>query len=260
MELTVSNLYIPGGVLLYNILIGIACIFWFIAYVLIIYRGIKDKACGMPMLVLCLNIVWEFILGFMGEPFVPAGSVLELSRHPLSMRIVDVIWFLFDCGVFYILVKYGKEEYEKFHPGAPKGIFVPMILFYLLISFLFIAVCVYEWHDYNGIYSAYVDNVLISALYIRMLWRRGNADGQSMWIGLFKFLGTFFTFLMGGFVIRGEYSITKRIFFELEFMPLIKLCFVLICTFEIAYMVFLYRTMKYKLHLNPWTRKPLVSV
>ena len=257
MEMMVGNLLIPDDVFLYNLLIILAGLFWSISYVLIIYRGIKDKTCGMPMLVLCLNFVWEFILGFMGDPFVSVGSALEMSRHPLSMRIVDVTWFLLDFGILYLLFKYGKKEFEKFHPGAPKWAFVSTVFLFLLLSFLFIAACVYEWGDYNGIYAAYVDEVIISILFIRMLWQRGNADGQSMWIGLFKFVGTLCTILFGGAVVRREWGVGRRVFCEMEFMPLMKLCLILIIVFNVAYLVFLYRTMKYKQHLNPWTRKPL---
>lgn len=259
VEMTVGNICIPEGVFKYNLLIGLAGLFWAISYALIIYRGVKDKTYGMPMLVLCTNIVWEFMLGIMGAPIVSVGSALEMSRQPLVMRIVDVVWFLFDCGILFLLFKYGREEFEKFHPSAPKWVFVPVILAFLVLSAIVYAVCVYEWGDYNGIYGAYVGNVLISVFFIRMLWQRGNADGQSMWIGFAKFMGTFCTFLFGGMVLRGEWGVTKSILFELEFWPLVKLCVILIVLFDIVYLAFLYHTMRYKLHLNPWTRKPLTS-
>ena len=257
--MTIGNVSIPEDVYLLNVLLGLAGLFWTIAYVLIIYRGFKDKTYGMPMLVLCLNIVWEFMYGFMGDPIVPVGSALEISRQPLLLRLDDVLCFLFDCCILYLLFKYGRKEFEKFHPYAPKGAFVPTVLLFLLLSFLFITVSVYEWNDHNGIYIAYVDEVIMATLFIRMLWRRGNADGQSMWIGLFKFVGTIFTILAGGLVVRREWGVTRRVFCEMEFLPLMKLCIILILVLDIAYLVFLYRTMKYKQHLNPWTRKPLAS-
>lgn len=259
LEMTVGNISVPDGVFSYNLLYGLAGLLWTISYVLIIYRGVKDKTYGMPMLVLCSNLVWEFMQSFMGTPIVSVGSAFEMTRQPIFMRVVNAIWFLFDCGILYLLFKYGKGEFQKFHPGAPKWAFVPVAFLFMLLSFLFYAACVYEWGDYNGIFGAYVDNVFISLFYIRMLWRRGNADGQSMWIGLTKFLGTFCTFIFGIAVLRGEWGLTKRVACEMDFFPVMKLCVILIIVFDIVYLVSLYRTMKYKLHLNPWTRKPLTS-
>lgn len=255
--MTVGNLYIPDGMSSITLFFCLAGLFWTICYVLIIYRGFKDKTYGMPLLVLCSNLVWEFMLGFMGDPIVDVGSAFEMSRHPLYLRIIDVVWFLFDCGILYLAFKYGKKEFVKYYPYAPKWAFVPVIFTYMFLSFLFYAVCVYEWGDYNGIYGAYLDNVLISAFFIRMLWKRDNAAGQSMWIGLTKFLGTFFTFIAGGAVLHNELGISKREVFQMELFPLLKLCLILIIVFDIVYLVFLYRMMKYKLHLNPWTRKPI---
>lgn len=256
-ELTVGNLFIPSGDLQYDLLIALDGFFWALAYVLIIHRSVKDKTCGMPAAVLCLSFTWEFVFGFLGAPLVEAGSFFDLSRQPLAMRIHNVVWFVLDCGILYTLLRYGRDEYEKFHPGAPKKAFVPLVLTGLAVCFIGMVVSVYEWGDHNGIYAAYIDNVLISLLFIRMLYRRGNADGQSMWIGLSKCLGTIATFLLGGAVVRREFGVGKRIFFDMEFLPLMKLCILLILILDIAYLIILYRTMKHKLHLNPWTRKPL---
>ena len=38
---------------------------WTIVYLTIIYRGFKDKTCGMPFFALALNIAWEFIFSFL---------------------------------------------------------------------------------------------------------------------------------------------------------------------------------------------------
>ena len=43
------------------ILVGISGICWTIVYIELIRNGFKDKACGMPIFALGLNIVWEFL-------------------------------------------------------------------------------------------------------------------------------------------------------------------------------------------------------
>ena len=48
------------------ILVGISGICWTIVYIELIRHGIKDKACGMPLFALGLNIVWEFLYSIDG--------------------------------------------------------------------------------------------------------------------------------------------------------------------------------------------------
>ena len=49
----------------------------------------------------------------------------------------------------------------------------------------------YEFENYRGeIYSAFAQNLMMWVLLIAMLVRRNNMDGQSMYIAIFKWLGT----------------------------------------------------------------------
>jgi hypothetical protein len=43
---------------------------------------------------------------------------------------------------------------------------------------------------WGAIYSAFAQNLIMSILFIAMLVRRDNVEGQSMYIALFKWLGT----------------------------------------------------------------------
>ena len=69
-KVTIAGLVVPDEPI-YTVLTIVSGIFWTIAYINIIYRGFKDKACGMPLMVLGLNWSWEFIFAFMGDPFFP---------------------------------------------------------------------------------------------------------------------------------------------------------------------------------------------
>jgi hypothetical protein len=44
--------------------------------------------------------------------------------------------------------------------------------------------------DDGSVYTAFVDNLIMSALFLGMLLRRGDRRGQSMWIAWGKLLGT----------------------------------------------------------------------
>lgn len=256
-EMSIASLAIPADDPLYSILTVISGLFWTIAYIWIIYRGFKDKTCGMPLLVLGLNWAWEFIFAFMGTPLFEESSVLCLSHQTPIQRMWDVSWFCFDCVILFLKFKYGKDEYEKSLPGAPSWMRIPFMLLVIAISTACVMFSVHEWNDYQGAYAAYIQNIFISSLFIQMLFRKGCADGQSMGIAIFKCLGTVAPSLMGALVMIREYGCDWAIFVDFTFMPLMKFLIECCLLFDIIYIVTLYRVMKYHDHVSPWTRRPL---
>ncbi len=256
-EMSIAALAVPAGVPLYDILTVISGLFWTIAYILIIYYGFKHKTSGMPLLVLGLNWSWEFIFAFLGSPIVPEGSMLDLTAQTGVQRIVNAIWFLFDCVILYLKFKYGRDEFKASMPNAPDKLFYPELIFILFCSFCAVMFSVNEWGDHNGVYAAYLQNIFISSLFIPMLYRKGSGAGQSMWIAITKCLGTIAPGLMGALVMIREYGCNWSIFVDFEFMPLMKFLIEACLVFDIVYIVCLYRMLKYHDHVNPWTRKPL---
>ena len=70
------------------------------------------------------------------------------------------------------------------------GIVVGSIYALVATGFVIIYLMHYEFEDYWGaIYSAFAQNLVMSILFIAMLVRRDNVEGQSMYIALFKWLG-----------------------------------------------------------------------
>lgn len=256
-EMSIAVLAIPGDDLLYGALTAISGLFWTIAYIWIIYRGFKDKTCGMPMLVLGLNWAWEFIFAFLGAPIVPEGSMLDLSAQTTIQRVWNVSWFMFDCVILFLKFKYGKDEFHKSLPGAPDWMFLPYMIIVIAISVGCVMFSVNEWGDHQGAYAAYIQNIFISSLFIQMMYRKGCADGQSMGIAIFKCLGTVAPSLMGALVMVREYGCTFKIFVDFQFMPLMKFLIECCLLFDLIYIVSLYRMMKYHDHVSPWTRKPI---
>ena len=72
------------------LLVGISGICWTIVYIELIRNGIKDKACGMPIFALGLNIVWELLYSvdgfFISKEFI------------MIQNVADFVWAL--CDVF----------------------------------------------------------------------------------------------------------------------------------------------------------------
>ncbi len=116
-------LAIPSGVVMWDVLTIISGLFWTLVYIILIYKGFKDKTCGMPLFVLGLNWAWEFQMGFLGEPFMSTdGTLFGISAaHGTWQRVWDCIWFIFDCVLIYLKIKYGKKEFKATMPHAPSS-------------------------------------------------------------------------------------------------------------------------------------------
>ena len=256
-EMSIAALAIPADDVLYTVLTVASGIFWTIAYLLIIYRGFKDKTSGMPLMVLGLNWAWEFIFAFMGTPFFDEGSVLCLTHQTTAQRLMDAMWFTFDCVILYLKFRYGRDDFKAAMPTAPDWMYYPYLIVIIAIGAACVMFTVHEWNDYQGVYAAYIQNIFISATFISMLFKKGNADGQSMGIAICKCVGTIAPGLMGALVMIREYGCNWSIFVDFTFMPLMKFLIECCLLFDIIYIVSLYRVMKYHDHVNPWTRKPI---
>jgi len=256
-EMSIASLAIPPGDPLYNILTIASGLFWTAAYIMIIYRGFKDKTCGMPLMVLGLNWAWEFIFAFMGTPLFEQYSALDLTWQTPVQRAMDALWFCFDCVILYLKFKYGREEFKQSMPNAPDWWYYPYLILIVAISSACVMFSVHEWGDHQGVYAAYIQNIFISATFISMLYKKGSSRGQSMGIAICKWLGTVAPGAMGALVMIREYGANWSIFVDFTFMPLMKFLIECCFLFDIIYIVCLYSMMKNREHISPWTRKPL---
>ncbi len=144
-------------------------ILWTITYILIIFQGFKDRACGMPLPAICANITWEFLFAFV-MPF-----------HPLQM-ITSLVWFLLDCVILFQGVYFAKQQF-------PPRLLLPAIFSLLVISLLLHVGAVVEFHDLEGKYTAFGINLMMSVLFIQLPFKQG-LKGQSLYIAYYKMLGT----------------------------------------------------------------------
>lgn len=147
-------------------------LFWTITYILIIRRSILDRTYGMPLVALCANISWEFIFSFI----LPSSSI---------QRIVNIVWFILDAGILACFLRYGRNEFAK----LSKWTFFTIFGLSLATSFGAVLLVTLEFHD-SGAYSAFGQNLMMSVLFILMLYRRGSLRGQSIAIAISKLLGT----------------------------------------------------------------------
>jgi predicted outer membrane lipoprotein len=147
-------------------------VLWTLAYLLMIRRGFLDRTYGMPLVALCANLSWEFIFSF-------------VYPHDLPQRAVNVVWFSFDLVILLQLLLYGPREFAD----LPRAFYAVLALA-LAASFGVVLAVTYEFDDFDGVYSAFGQNLMMSVLFIAMLRSRGSLRGQSVGIALSKMGGT----------------------------------------------------------------------
>ena len=148
-------------------------VFWMLVYLLIIIKGFRDKTFGMPLIALGANISWEFIYSF-------------IYPHEIVQNIINILWFLFDVIILYQVLKYGKNDNSKISRNKF------LIFGIIILCFFAVYTITIEFNDMQGKYSAFPQNLLMSILFIVMLNRRNNLSEQSIYIAVFKMLGTLF--------------------------------------------------------------------
>jgi len=151
-------------------------LFWILTYILIIKRGFQDKTFGMPMAAICANISWEFIFSF-------------VYCHEGIQAIINIIWFSLDIIIMLQYLIWGWKDFKKY---MPVKYFLPAFFLGLGVSFFIIIGMTLEFQDFQGKYSAFSQNLMMSILFISLLVKRGNLSGQSIYIAIFKMLGSLF--------------------------------------------------------------------
>lgn len=198
-------------------------VFWTLAYILIIRVGFQDKTYGMPVAALCANISWEFIFSFM-------------HPHEPPQNYINIVWFAFDMIIVFQTLRFGKTALSQILPAR---FFYPTFVLTLVLSFGAILAITYEFRDWDGKYAAFGQNLMMSVLFISMLLKRGDVSGQSIYIALFKMLGTLLPSLL--FFLRFPASV------------LLNFLYVSIFIFDFIYVAMLYGKHA-QLGINPWKK------
>jgi hypothetical protein len=208
---------------LVNTLQVVGGICWTLTYLFIIKRGFQDRSVGMPLVALASNVMWEFTFSFV----VP---------HDPPQLYVDYFWFVFDLIIVYQALRFGPALVKDF---LPRNWFYPAFILALVLSLAAILAITDEFEDWDGPYTAFGINVMMSVLYVYLLLRRNNLAGQSLYIALLKMVGT----------------AVFSILFYLVYPDSVFLNFtyVAILIFDLLYIVLVYRKAR-ELGLNPWRR------
>ena len=203
---------------------------WTLVYLDMINRGFKDRTYSMPFFALAFNISWEFIFAFLIRSVEGMGL----------QELINATWFFLDVIIVFTYFKYGKKNFPN---TVYRRWFIPWSIIVFVISFITLYFTGLEFSGILGAtYSAFAQNLMMSVLFIGMLIKRNSVDGQSIYIAIFKWLGT-----VAPTIQFSMYTGSR----------LVAVFGIGIFVFDIIYVIMLYQKFR-ELSLNPFTRKPII--
>jgi hypothetical protein len=158
-------------------LVAFSGICWTVVYIDSIRLGFKESTYAIPFWALAFNIAWELL-----------QAVLEYQKSGFVLQVgITTVWLLLDCVIIYTYFLFGK----KYFPQKVKSWFIAWSILVLITVFILQYAFLSEFGFYVGRkYAAFLQNLLMSVLFIGMLVTRGSSEGQSLTIGVSKWLGT----------------------------------------------------------------------
>ncbi len=183
------------------ILTLVSGICWTIVYIDGIRLGFKHRSYAIPFYALALNFAWELLYTYYG--FQSTISV---------QAVVNLVWLVFDIGILITYFKFGRKYFPARVPGYSSasgdatGAFIGWSVLALIAAFCIELAFRKEFGVRVGAgYSAFLQNLLMSVLFIAMLVRRASREGQSLTIAVSKWLGTLAPTILFGIIGDGGF-------------------------------------------------------
>lgn len=189
---------------------AIEAVFWLGAYALIVRHAFREKIHGMPVVAMCGNISWEFILGL---GLFPACPVYWADCPQAIMGPVTLFAALLDAFILYTIIRFGRDQFR--HIPWLHRYFLPLVLLGVAAAFAVVYSVMHDMYTINlydapvngevpdflqaglqgGLYTGWGLALMMGLLFIALLTSRGNVQGQSFYIALFMMLGNVGAFL-----------------------------------------------------------------
>jgi hypothetical protein len=161
--------------LVLTLLSGVA---WTVVYVVAIRIGLQQRTYAIPAAALALNIAWESIYATRG---LAAGNLS-------AQTFVNVAWAFADVVIVYTFLRYGRRELPDF-VSRPMFAVWAVLLFGAAYAVQWLFFMEFGWADASK-YAAFLQNLLMSVLFIAMFVARRGPRGQSIVIAVAKWIGT----------------------------------------------------------------------
>ncbi|RKT06209.1 hypothetical protein BX286_4247 [Streptomyces sp. 3211.6] len=150
---------------------------WTLVYVEAVRVGFRDRTYAMPVAALALNLAWEAVY---------AANDVRTGLSPQG--VVNLVWCAADLVIVYTYLRYGRAELPAF---VTRPVFAAWSALVFATGFavqlLFLAH--FGAHDASR-YAAFLQNLLMSGLFLGLYAARRGPRGQSLVIAVAKWLGT----------------------------------------------------------------------
>jgi hypothetical protein len=197
-------------ILFLTILSGVA---WTVVYAEAIRLGFREHTYAIPAAALALNFAWEAI-------YASRSVATGIS----AQGVFNIVWGLADILIVYTFLRFGRAELPSW---VTRRLFLAWAALLggtsFAVQLLFVAE--FGWDDATK-YAAFLQNLLMSGLFIAMFVSRGSARGQSLVIAVAKWIGT-----VAPTIVYGSYGNS----------PLILGVGALCSVFDLTYIALLWR-------------------
>ncbi|QES58940.1 hypothetical protein DEJ51_13900 [Streptomyces venezuelae] len=169
------------------ILTLVSGIAWTVVYLEAIRVGLRDRTYAMPVAALALNFAWE-----------TTYAVRDVSTGLSAQGVVNVVWAVADLVIVYTYLRHGRAELPEF---VTRPLFAgwSVLVFGTGFAVQWLFLAHFGAHDASR-YSAFLQNLLMSGLFIALYAARQGPLGQSLTIAVAKWLGTLAPTLLFGVV------------------------------------------------------------
>jgi hypothetical protein len=166
--------YTPSQ-LLWN---GAGCVFWLLAYALLVVRIVRNRFVEMPAFVAGANLGWEMVWSVWFHP----RSGLLFSWMYAGAAVLDIFIFASVLRYGHLQLTSGRTRIRQFRVLCTLNTIAWLVLCYFARAD--------GLDDPLGAYSGYVINVILSYTSVSLLYRMPDRSKFSALLGLFRFLGT----------------------------------------------------------------------
>jgi hypothetical protein len=163
---------------------------WTIVYAESIRVGFRDKTYAIPIAALSLNFAWE-----------STYAAHDLMTSISIQAFVNLIWALADLAIIYTFFKFGRRKLPGFvtkHMFAAWG----LLAFGAAYAVQWLFLTKFGAHD-AARYAAFLQNALMSGLFVQIILARQGLRGQTLTIAVAKWIGTLAPTILVG-VIQGS--------------------------------------------------------
>jgi hypothetical protein len=150
---------------------------WTVVYAEAIRLGFRDRTYAIPAAALALNFAWEVV-----------HASHSVATGITAQGVFNIVWGLADILIVYTFLRFGRTELPSW---VTRRLFIGWAVLLGVVSFAVQLLFVVEfgWDD-AARYAAFLQNLLMSGLFIAMFVARRGLRGQSMTIAVAKWIGT----------------------------------------------------------------------